>query len=714
MKSNNFLFLFQKEKFYIAAGILLGLLVFALYFFAKYIPMYSSSSRVLVRNIPQGSVVTAYGDDQLVKSESGFSNPLFNYMEILHSQKMSDNVYRQLTEGENGKTLGQDLDKMHVTSLGDWYGAMGELLESKVEPSTDIIKISFKWNNPKTTDYVFNTILEQFRVTNLEIRKGSLVNRSNYLDEQLVSIGGRLDRIRQEIRNYRLRNRTIDLPIESAQLTGARVDLTKQVDVLKSQIHSDQVRMSNLAQQLGYPNGEVALKAAGVGGDPYLVKLNQELATAVQQEAKLSATQTEQHPERVQAMNEIDSLKKSIQARQSEILGSQELDKASYDIPSQNLATDLARTQAEYLAHKAQLGTLNQGVNHFISKENELPSKQLGLDELKKQEQSLALAYDNVSQKVMESKIKESQVDDNLIVIDPPSKPLPVYKELFVKLAALIILGGLGGFAIGWIQDYIEDRWKNPEEIEERTGESVLGVIPWERNIQADPFTSTMMASDSPSAVSYAALANTLMIKAYRENVKTMSFVATSPSRKGSPVSFNVASQLCRLGKSVLLINVNTEDSYHDVSSGSNWNLTQLVTEINTLLWRKNALTTESVLGLLPQSLLIRDSGLDSNPLHYLSAQGTTANLYDIIGSNGFQALLSALKERYEFILIDTPAKPFTYPEVQTLLQMADGVIVISGMEANRKRLFAIINKLKTAQVKILGIVARHKSHTLN
>ncbi|MBY0404832.1 MAG: hypothetical protein K2X66_13105 [Cyanobacteria bacterium] len=712
MKKNKFYYFLQKEQMMIRLGVFLGLIGIAVYLTGFYVPFYESEMKLYIRNIPKDNINTSYGAGGLVKSESGFSNPLFNYIEVLDSEKLGSRVLDILRQ-----KYPDDVDRLSVDSKVKWAKIFTKITKAKVIPSTDIVKVSFQWDDPDHLADVFNIVIDEYKATNLEIRKETDTKRLKYLEGQLDLSSQRLDEIREEIKKFRVDNKASDLTQESLELTKARVELEKEAEELKSQISFS--KSNDLSHQLGMKDAQTGLRASGIGEDPYLVKLSQDLAVSQQKYAKLTAKLTDQHPDTVEVKNEIDSLKSNIETRKREIMGSVGTNKGLYDTASITIATDLARVQADGTSQISQLKALQQGINNLAKEEQALPLKRQGLMELEKKEKALALAYENVYKNYEEAKIKERQIDDNIVVLNHPSKASFAWLELLIVLIALLGLGTLSGLAVAWIKYDIEDKWLNSEEIELFTGKNVLGVIPW---VNENPESSSHYIEpfDSILGISYSKIVNNIISRSYLKEAQLLSFISTSPLRKNSPVIHNMVGTLTRLGKSVILLDVDFTNPGKLLTATGNTlpahhkDLIDIIQELNYRFRLSGEVPEEEVRQLIEDSLFRIEPDLkhpgNGNQILYLSSLKTVENVYDYVGSRGFQTIIAYLRAHYEFILIDPPNKPYIYPEIQAITNLSDAMVIVTSLQSNRQDLIKIIDDLDRAEKTTLGVISREKN----
>ncbi|OGI21869.1 MAG: hypothetical protein A2287_07215 [Candidatus Melainabacteria bacterium RIFOXYA12_FULL_32_12] len=710
---NKILALIFKEKGIVLAGIVLGLALFVCYFLFFYTPIYSSTSELFVRNISQNSIFTPTEAQSMIQSESGYSNPLFNLTRMLKSGSLASRVYSNIKE-----KYPEDLKKLKVKSTEDWEAVFPALVGAKIEPSTDIINVSLNWINKNNTKEILDETISEFKIINLEIRKSAETKRREYLDSQLANIGANLDSVRGQIKDFKLENGAFDLENESLELTKARVELQKEAEILRSDVSYYNRKLADLSSQLGLPNARMALRATAIGQDPYLAKLSQDLVVAEQNYSKLSAKFTDNYPDVIGAKKEINTIKRNIVSRQDESLGNVLLARGIYDKPSQDIVTDMARVQAEKISSAAKLKGIQKGIRNLSKAESKLPAKVLGLGELQKQEEALATAYNNAKQAQLEAQIRENEVIDNIIVLTNSSNPKFIMSTLLIRFFGFLAFGLMGAFGLAWIKEEIEDKWINSQEIEDITGKRVLGIIPWIKS-RYEVMENLIQHSYSPLGVAYRAITSNIVSKSYLDEAQVLSFVSTISSRSKSSIIANISATLSKLDKSLVVIDTDPTQSQKllktlgcgETCKGKD--LIDVINEVNKHL-RLSKSADNNVLAEILKDALIpvvikSDNGHDIG-FHYLCINKEIDNIYDYVATQGFSIVVNFLKQHNEFVLIETPPKPFIFPEISAIASVSDAVIIISALETNREKLVNIIDNFDRSNTKILGVITREEN----
>ncbi|MEB3245372.1 MAG: Wzz/FepE/Etk N-terminal domain-containing protein [Vampirovibrionales bacterium] len=709
MRNHPLVRLFEKEKWLILLSLLLAIVMAVAYLLLLYVPLYKTSARVFIRNIPREDVVASYGSGQTVHTESGYSNPLFNYQQIIASERLASTLFK-----DYDARYPSDMRTLGAATHGEFLDAFSSLVDSRVLPSTDVIEINFRWPNKAHAQQAALRFIEGLKSTNLEIQQGITGKQKDNLNQELVAVSKELSDVREALKKFRIDAHSIDLAQEMESLTVTRIGLERDIEGVRAELSASERKVAELRRMLNLAPGQNVLAATSVGVDPLLVQTNQRLADATQRLGNLKSKFTDEYPAVAEVQGEIASLKMVIEARKKEVLGKQKNVRGIYDTPSSTLAVQLAQAEAETVALKARLSSLQGGVNDMRNKESEIPLKQMGLDELLKKEDALKAAYESVKKKQLEAQIKERVLIDNIVILQRPSSAALELKPLLVQLLGFLAFGLFLGFGGAWVKEGIQDQWASSSEIEQATGKPILGELPWLKKLNGE----RVFLPDSPMGRSFATIATTLMQRSYLEQAQVISFISTAESRNGAYMTSNIALSLAASDRDVLLIDTDflnprrhlTELGH--VAPKPQTCFVEAITEVNRALRLNQKLNGD--LERLIKSAIVSievspsERGIaGAKTLHYLSANAPESRIYEYVASRGFTEILAYLKRTYEFVLIDTPSTPSSFPEVYTIGNLAEGVVILSAIKSSRDKLLRLIRLLNNAKVKTLGIVTR-------
>jgi uncharacterized protein involved in exopolysaccharide biosynthesis/Mrp family chromosome partitioning ATPase len=714
---NQYTYFVQKERRWILGGLTVGAALFTLYLFTNYVPMYTSQLKLYIRNLPAVGVAPTRAEETAVRSESGYSNPLFNYQEILESSKLAKNLYVRLKD-----TYPDEFKRLGVKSVTKWERQYKNLIKSKVEPSTDVIKVTFGWVDPKSQQAVMTALVEEYQNTVLEIRRESNTARREYLDQQLKSITDRLVEVRHEIEKFSSKNIVFNLPVEGEELTRAKVDLEKQAEQARSSMDASQAKMADLSQQLGVSNARQALVQTGIGQDTSLIAMTDRLEAQKQEYSKKMATLTEEHPDAIEVKNQISSLTREIEKRKAEHSGPIKVTRGLYDKASSDVTTDLAKTQSEYKSYKTLASSLERSSRNLTRKIVVLPAKRAGLDSLLQEEKTLSGAYEGIMQKQIEAQIKENEIINNIVSLGSPTESKFSSTELVLKILGFLLFGTFLGTAIAWVKNDLEDQWTGSGEIEAVTGSKVLGIIPWvdTKKLGADNIGKMLGSPHSIHGIAYANIASSLIARSYLNQAQVLTFLSTLPSRKTSTILYNMTSLMAKMGKPVMIIDADFYQpnkaflEFEKVAPKTHYDLVSLIQEINRQIRQQGIdLARLNVPALIEQAVL-QIPVKDDTVFHYLAASQAQDVVYDYVASKGFQLIVEEVKKHFEFVFIDIPNRSYVFPEINTLMAHSDSVVILSGLDTARKELTEMISTLKQNEISVLGVISREKDLDLS
>lgn len=486
------------------------------------------------------------------------------------------------------------------------------------------------------------------------------------------------------------------------------MELEQQMNLLYSQYEYNKRKLEEFANELKIKDAQTALRSTGTGSDPYLVKLSQDLALAKQKYARLKAVFKDAYPEVISVKNEIQKLEKLINARKQETAGSINIPRSIYDGPSSEVVTNFALTQAEMVAIKAQIQSIQKSLNRLKTRKHLLPKVQLGIDELTKLESALAEAYKNIKAKQLEAKIKENQIIDNIIALSTPSSSKPLRLFIFTRFIGFMLFGTLLGLAIAYVKQALEDKWTDTEEMKFITGYNILGSIPWIKDINNKISKNILDAA-------YTNISSEIILKACLNNISVISFISTAKNPAKSTISEFIARKISQMDKSVLLIDLvsidNTNFDLIEAVKLTNQEIKGFIASYKTKSEdEKQAEHKEfnkKIQNILKSAIKkeFNFNKIETN----ISAQ----HLNDFISSKGFKYILAILKQHYNFVFINAPHGFVLLPEIQKLKQLSEGIILISSLQTGKQNLIKFVQNISNGKAKVLGIIPREENAEL-
>ena len=363
--------------------------------------------------------------------------------------------------------------------------------------------------------------------------------------------------------------------------------------------------------------------------------------------------------------------------------------------------------------------------------------------------------YDNVLQRMKETGVAAELRSSNVLVVDeatPPRRPSSPKIPQSLILAAL--LGLLGGVGVIFLREHLDHTLKSLEEAERYLRLPTLGLIPnlprleggrhaprtlpsmtapiptafsateenhalpmetrhgRERRTQANAEAQAFLegklgghkARFGPSRVArnryrqlkhenlmameaYCTLRTAILLSRAEKPPQTLLFTSAMHGEGKTVTTVNTAIVLAQMGARVLLIDADLRRARCHELLG---------------VQRRHGMT-DILTGRGEPDELLQSTSIPE--LFFLSSGSTPPNPADLVGSKKMQDTLSALSERYDYILIDSPPV-MAVSDAVLLSTMAEGVILVINVQATPKHLIReACARLHYARAKMLGTV---------
>ncbi|MHB1314467.1 MAG: CpsD/CapB family tyrosine-protein kinase [Christensenellales bacterium] len=171
------------------------------------------------------------------------------------------------------------------------------------------------------------------------------------------------------------------------------------------------------------------------------------------------------------------------------------------------------------------------------------------------------------------------------------------------------------------------------------------------------------------------------------KEIKTLVITSTRQDEGKTTVAVYLGIAMAESGQKTVIVNA---DCYKPTLSG-----------------RLGRRSTRSWLDLLYGRITLEEAAMptEHKGLYFMDIEPDLAAPVELIGSNRFAAMIETLKENFDIVLFDTPPLG-AFIEAALLAAKADGtIIVLSVGEVDQKKALEVIEQLKKANARILGVV---------
>lgn len=688
--------IFKRNSKLIVFFSIIGFLVGLLYVATLFKPMYQSTAKMLIKEVPQPGIVTEMGSINSLSPLARSTNPALTQMEILTSGVLADKVWQAIST----KYMFKD-DPRIGSQL------MQKAIKVQNPVGTDIIQVTATWKNPAVAKDIANSYVSAYIDSNIGNSKKSILQSKESIDNQLATAESNLAAIRERMRYFRETNSTVDIAAETQNVVTQISNLENRYQEILSSAGAQANRVASLSSQIGI-DVDKAIEGIAVGHNPNLSAMETRLGEAQEELASLSTKYASTHPAVIALNSKISQIKTEFSEQIKNTIGKNIVNNPLLisDPVRTSMMQELVDSEASYRGFLAQGNILRSAINSLQSRKSTIPNKQFILANLTQQEASWTSIVDTLKAHQVEANIRESEIVSNISMIDAPREPI---RPAFPTRPAVVMLFSLFGFLLGLASSLltylVRDSYDDLDHLSDDLQTPVLGVIPWlDKQTYGDP--ESLLATDEVASyysLAYQNIISSFRVKGSNSGVKTLTFTSSEFSKSRSTILMNIAHGLSKAGQSVVVVDADFRTpSVHKefrLFTDDKFNLAELLNNIKKEVeengefnWKYLSYFTHQVPG--------------SNNLFILPNSNSVSDPYEFLHSSAFNLLMHKLKEQYDWILLDSPPA-LAVPDAVTVGSYTDGIVLITGLDTTKSTIKKVHRLFTNYHLPIFGIVAR-------
>jgi capsular exopolysaccharide synthesis family protein len=686
-----YLYILLKRKWWVIVTFLTIFLAAAVYTFTR-TPIFLTKATLQITQDNPGSQLTM--EDKLSKVTGGDTLEKFQQTQykILKSWSLAQRVVQALNlkETPDFKSIREQNPEKSEEEIED---ALVSSLLTKLEitpvKNSYLVEVSFQSPDKDLTQRVVNAIADEYMYLSIDRRNESFALVRKWLDKQLQGMATKVQEAQKKLYKFGQQTDIYTLEDKDNVVVQKFIDLSSLLTKAQAEKMGKEAQFNQIKEK--GPNAPLIVN------HPLVAQLRQQV---VAQQAKVSAMQKIYRGEHPELQGEKANLAELQGRLQAEVQRVQESVKADYEASNrtEKLLNDSFSDQ------KVQMAKLQDNLTDFQI--------------LKRDAQTNEQLYQALLARVKEANIAGTMVPSNVAVIDPgrlPDKPFKPKTRRDLALAA--VLGLSLGVGLALLLEHLDDSIKSVDDLERATSLPSLGVVPllgsngsinlsgrgkstapgiWryfprlQRGSRghAEAEDMDLIVYKKPQSIVSEAIRHvysSIMLSTSGRPPGAIMITSPNPGEGKTTLVSNLAQSYVLNERQVVMIDC-------DLRKPKLHQIYQLDSQPGLTNYLTGSATLEEILRstAIPNLVIITAGARPPNP----------ANL---LNSEAFKELLALLRERFHYIIIDTPPV-LGFADARFVSALVDGVLLVAKHNFTHKSAGRLAHQLLT-QAPVLGAV---------
>ena len=538
-------------------------------------------------------------------------------------------------------------------------------------PDSRVIEIGVLSENPRTAATVANTFAEQYIFDQLDARLEATRAATGWLS-------GRVEELRDRLQ-------VAEEAVESARATqsfqaGQSLEITQQqLQALNATLSVS--RNATRTAEATYQRLRAALEDETEYGaipefrtSPLIDQVRTRRTELLSQRANLLETVNEDHP----AVQRVDTLleeaTRTMRDEAEQIVEAARLEWQSLRQEEADIEADVRALETLALEQSRDAVTIRQ---------------------LEREAEASRILYENFLSRLQETSQQEQLEEPDARILTRAEPPFaPQTQRQNRTLAVSLIAGALAGIGIIFLLDKLNNTFRSAPQLEQMTGETVLGVIPvvGKRLRRKTVLQRFREKPKSGLAEAVRSLRTSILFSNVDKPPKVVMFTSSVPREGKSTTATLVAMTSRQMGRSAVIVDCDLR-------------LPALADLLGTKSEGPGLLSAIEGTATLEEAIH-RD---EESGLHVLmtkpSEPRSTVNAADILSSQRFDDMIEELKRTYDLVILDTPPT-LAVADPRILSSHADVVVyVVRWDNTPRGAVMEGLKELRTIKAPVGGVV---------
>ncbi len=638
-------------------------------------PRYTASTKIQINDTSQ-RVLNDQEDVQASYNDYDTDRFLKTQVDVLKSRGLAIRVAQKLKLIGNAQFYGAEevappSSAATPTSLRELtIGLLMRHMKVDLPRDSRIVAISFESIDAAMSAQIANAYATEFIQSNLQRKFDSSSYARNFVADQLTESKQRLEESERALNNY---SRSAGLIRTGGSDNGGSDG--------KSRTTGGSVTTDSLLQLNQAANEAKAQRIAAEGRWNAIASAPLLGSREVQGNVAISSLQTRKAE--MEAALQEDSANHladypTVRAKQSQLA---EINR-QIQATAQNVRNSV---RADYQAAADTERKLNEQVNGLKNATLSEQDRNVQYGLLAREADTNRQVYDGLLQRFKQLNASAGISLSNVSIIDDAEPPTgPSSPDLIKNIMVALLLGAGVAAVTVFLKDQFDDSIRVPEDIEQKLGLPLLGVIP--RAPEEDP-QAALNDPKSPISEAYNSMRGSLLYSTTEGLPHIMLITSAQPSEGKTTSSFAISAGLARMGKRVLLVDADMRrPSLHRRIGANNER------GLSTLLTSHDPIESVTLPSEQANLTLVTSGPVPPSPTELLS-------------SSRMEEVFGEFARKFDVVIVDSPPI-LGLADAPMMSALADGVIfVVESDRGRRGSLKTALRRLRAMRPILLGAV---------
>lgn len=491
--------------------------------------------------------------------------------------------------------------------------ALMERTEITPVTKTSLVKINMEMADPALAAEAANALADAYITSQLEARLATSMTVTNWMNDQLAAQREKLQIAEQNLQAYREQENLVDVQgivtISADELSQMG---TRLVDARRARAEAESLyRQVAALKNSGWKR---QAEVPAVLSNPLVQQFRTKQAQAQAKVDELSGVFGPLHPEMVAAQAELRAAEVDLQAQVEQVVAS---------------------IEQQYLLSLANERSLQTSFDENRDVIQQISSKEFELRKLEREVETNQQLYDTFMTRLNEISSTQdfeainARVIGKAIVPKAPVKPRKALIIVIAGLAAFILAAGLT-----LLLNRLNNGFKSVRDVEGSLNQPMLGMVPLVKKKNTN-VARLYDGEDKSFSETIRTLRTSIVLSALEHPRRVLMMTSSVPGEGKSTVGSNLAASLVQFGK-VLVIDA----------------------DLRRPTLHKNFALPVGTAGLA--NYLAETAALDEcirpvDNVDLMPAGAVPPNPQELLMSPRLGELMSVLRERYDYIIVDSP-----------------------------------------------------------